>query len=645
MHFSRLKAAIACAAIALAVPAFAQAQIAQPAHVLEKSDLEAWLDGMMPYALKNGDIAGMVIAVVKDGHVVLQKGYGYSDVARKTPMDPVRTMVRAGSTSKLFTWTAVMQLVEQHKLDLDRDVNAYIDFTIPHHGGKAVTLRDLMNHRAGFEEGLKDILATDPNGLQSTEQYLKAHPRPFLFTPGTVPAYSNYGASLAGYIVERVSGEPFEAYVERHILLPLGMNRTSFYQPLQARFRADVSQGYVTASGAPQAYELVVTRPAGSGTTTAADMANFMIAHLQSGRLGNAQILSAQTEALMQNPSEKALPGFSTMAHGFFHDVHNGTVVIGHGGDTVVFHTELDLLPQKGVGIYYTFNSRGKQDAVYGLRQMLFDNFMDRYFPAAASSDSVPTMTAAAQDAQAIAGSYESSRRVEHGFLSLFYLLQHTTIGANADGTIAGPGAPGVDGTTTFREIGPQLWREVGGTRQLALTEVNGVKTVVDSADPISVLQAVPALRSSSLNLTILLGSVAVLLWSLVLWPLSPLLRRADGSAIGISPALRRVRWFVLGAIVADVVYLFAWAMLLQPVLGSQLQAYSTKIDGIVRTLQIAGVLPLAAVAVGVWAVWQTFKLQAPWLSRAWTIAQAAALLGIVWIAAMGNLLGFNLNY
>ena len=255
-------------------------------HPLDRSDLEAWLDGFVPYALKNGDIAGAVFAVVKDGNILLQKGYGFADVDRKLPMDPERTMIRAGSTSKLFTWTAVMQLVEQGKLDLGRNVDDYLDFKVSPAAGKPITMLDLMNHRAGFEEGLKDILATDPRRWQSNEAYLKQHPRPLLFSTGTVPAYSNYGAALAGYIVERISGEPFERYVEQHIFTPLGMLHTTFDQPLPARFSANVA-GYGTASMPPRPYELVMTAPAGSIATTASDMARFMIAQLEQARLGD----------------------------------------------------------------------------------------------------------------------------------------------------------------------------------------------------------------------------------------------------------------------------------------------------------------------------------------------------------------------
>src|SRR5262249_24726850 len=158
----------------------------------------------------------------------------------------------------------------------------------------------------------------------------------------------------------------------------------------------------------------------------------------------------------------------SVMAHGFFHDIKNGRTVIGHGGDSVVFHTEFDLLPEEGVGIFYTFNSRGRDNSVYGLRKALFDQFMDRYFPRSSPLVDPPALASAAVDAHKIAGRYQESRRVEHGFLSVFYLLQQTVIGANPDGTIVAPRVL-ESGQDTFAEISPDLWREVGGTGELPL--------------------------------------------------------------------------------------------------------------------------------------------------------------------------------
>jgi CubicO group peptidase (beta-lactamase class C family) len=637
---------LACLGVAHAASAQAPApSVAPPSqHPLARADLEAWLDGMVPYALKAGDIAGAVVVVVKDGSILLEKGYGYADVGKQRPMDPEHTMVRIGSTSKLFTWTAVMQLVEQGKLDLDRDVNDYLDFTIPHDFGKAVTLRDLMNHRGGFEEGLKDIIRTDPQGMPSNEAYLKEHQRPMLFAPGEVPAYSNYGAALAGYIVQRISKEPYEHYVERHILAPLGMSHTSFDQPLPQRFDAEVSKGYRAASAPPGPYELLVIRPAGSGTSTVDDMSRFMLAHLQGGRLGDAQILRADTAQLMESASNDAPPGFATTAHGFFRETHNGHLVLGHDGDSIYFHNEFSLLPVEGVGIEFNFNSRGRDDSVYLARQALFDGFMDRYFPESSPAADPPAYPSAIADAQEIAGRYESSRRVEHGFISVFYLLQQSVISAHPDGTISAPSFPDTE-PVTFKEIGPQIWRRVGGQQMLALQTVRGVKTVVSSADPSSVLQQVPLQRSASLNLTVLVGSVLILLVALVIWLLSHWLRPLQVSSEELTLSVQRLRLGLRLAVAFDLLYLTAWFMLLRPVLNLELNFYSSSHDSLVMSLQFAGVGAIAAAALGVWSAWRLAHLNLARASKVWSCIVAASLLGVVWIAYMGGLLRVSANY
>lgn len=640
MKIARISAALL--AVSLALTAGAAPQV-NAAHDLNAADVAAWLDGLLPYGLKNGDIAGAVVAVVKDGNVLFQGGYGYADVEARVPMDPERVMMRIGSTSKLFTWTAVMQLVEQGKLDLNRNVDDYLDFKVSPRGGPAITLLDLMNHRGGFEEGIKDVLATDPRAFMSTETYLKQHPRPLIFRPGTVPAYSNFGAALAGYIVQRVSGQPFDRYVEQHIFEPLGMEHSTFAQPLPERFKGMVSRGYRSASQPPQPYELITTAPAGSVASTAADMARFMLANLQQGHLGSYDMLNARTTLLMHTPSADALPGFATLAHGFFHETRNGHLLLGHGGDTIFFHTELDVLPADGVGIFYSFNSRGRDQAVYGLRKAVLDQFMDRYFPASGSADKVATLASAATDAARIAGRYESSRRIEHGFLSVFYLLQQTVIGANPDGTISAPNEL-EPGEARFREVAPDIWHEIDGARQLALRNVDGVKTVMDSEDPTSVLQEVPTRRSAPLNLTILVGSFLVLAGAVLLWPVSYLVRRHYRQAAR-PVETQRMRTLLRVAAVFDVLWLIAWSVVLTPVLSVQLDFYSTAHDPLIRTLQIAGLIVIALAVAGIWSVWRLFKLGGSWPSRIGNSLIAAALVGLVWIGFIGGLLGFNLNY
>ncbi len=196
-------------------------------HELTAQDVEAFLDGIVPLQLEHDDIAGATISIVKDGKLLLAKGYGYADIEKKKPVSAEETLFRPGSVSKLFTWTAVMQLVEQGKLDLDRDVNTYLDFKIPDAFGRPITLKNLLTHTPGFEEAIKDLFAV---GSESPDlgKYLKTHIPKRIYPPGTVPAYSNYGAALAGYIVERVSGRPFNDYIEESIFKPLGHDSFNF---------------------------------------------------------------------------------------------------------------------------------------------------------------------------------------------------------------------------------------------------------------------------------------------------------------------------------------------------------------------------------------------------------------------------------
>jgi CubicO group peptidase (beta-lactamase class C family) len=257
-------------------------------HDLTKADVDTWLDGYMPYALKAGGIPGAVVVVVKDGQPLTMRGFGYADVKARKPVDPENTLFRPGSVSKLFTWTAVMQQVQAGKLDLDKDVNTYLDFKIPPKDGKPVTLRNLMTHTPGFGETVKYLILFGKDKPVPLGTALKRWVPDQIYAPGAVPAYSNYGASLAGYIVERVSGEPFDQYIQRHILAPAGMTHSSFAQPLPANLDGLMSKAYKPGSDDPHPYEVIAMSPAGALAASGADMAKFMIAHLHNKLLDPA---------------------------------------------------------------------------------------------------------------------------------------------------------------------------------------------------------------------------------------------------------------------------------------------------------------------------------------------------------------------
>src|SRR5580693_1826757 len=198
-------------------------------HALIKEDLEAFFDGIIPLQLERSDVAGATVLVMRGDETLLLKGYGSSDLKAVRFVDPEATMFRLASISKLFTWTAAMQLVEQGKLDLDADVNRYLDFAI--RGAGPITLRNLMTHTTGFEETVRDIIVTDPKKYLGLREFLVENQPHRLFAPGTVPEYSNYAVGLGSYIVQRVSGERFEDYVAAHVFAPLGMTHSTFSQP------------------------------------------------------------------------------------------------------------------------------------------------------------------------------------------------------------------------------------------------------------------------------------------------------------------------------------------------------------------------------------------------------------------------------
>src|SRR5829696_7036836 len=160
----------------------------------DPAELEAFLDKLLGKEMEKHHIAGAAVSVVKDGELFFAKGYGDADVENHIPVDPERTNFRIGSIAKLFTWTAVMQLAEQGKLDLDADINTYLDFRIPDTYPQPITLKDLMTHTAGFEDLYYERLAKDPNDLLPPREWLISHMPARVRPPGKVAAYSNYGA-------------------------------------------------------------------------------------------------------------------------------------------------------------------------------------------------------------------------------------------------------------------------------------------------------------------------------------------------------------------------------------------------------------------------------------------------------------------
>ncbi|WP_439468373.1 serine hydrolase domain-containing protein [Blastomonas fulva] len=659
MRFIR-KAMIGLAALA-ALPLVAQGPVPQPkaekpataavnadtgaasANPLNSADVEAWLDGFLPYALEKGKIPGAVVVVVNDDGVVLQKGYGYSDVAKRTPVSPETTLFRPGSVSKLFTWTAVMQQVEAGKLDLDKDVNSYIDFKIPPFEGKPITLRHIMTHTAGFEESVRHLISSDPKAAMTLKKQMPLALPERVFAPGTTPAYSNYATALAGYIVERVSGEPFDDYIDNHIFDPLGMAHSSFRQPLQAKLVPLMSKGYPDVTQNPEPFEIVIPAPAGSLSSSGEDMGKFMIAHLNQGGV----LLKPETTRMMHDFRAPGIANLNTMALGFYEQWVNGQRAIAHGGDTVWFHSYLWLFPESGIGLYISMNSAGAEGAAGGIRSALFHKFADRYLPGDEPMTRIDAKTAR-EHAALVAGTYVSSRGSFTNFLSVLGLLGPTSIMPTENGSISLPGLDGLSAAARdWVEVEPFVWRDRNTGERLVAEVKDGkvVRVSMDAVSPFMMLTPVPAAVNTDWINPALIFALAIVVLTALAWPVRALVRRNFAAAMPFEGRARTAyrlsrlfAWLVIAAVVG-------WMALILT-FSADIGAIGGPLDWLIHLLRI--LTPLASFGLLLtagWYGWLVWTGKRRWTTKLGATLLVLAALPLVWVTVVFNLYGSNMVY
>jgi CubicO group peptidase (beta-lactamase class C family) len=497
-----------------------------PAPELTKADFESFLDALIPSQLRNRNIAGAVVSVVKDGQVLFQKGYGYADVEEKKPVLPDQTLFRPGSISKLFTATAVMQLVEQGKLDLDRDVNDYLDFAIPKTYPTPVTLRQLLTHTGGFEETLKNLFVAHQSDIKPLRTYLVSEMPARIFPPGKIPSYSNYGFTLAGYIVERLSGEKFERYIENHILKPLGMKNSTFDQPLPPRLAPQMSKGYLSASKKPRDFEFVQAAPAGALTTTAADMTRFMLAFLQNGAVEGVSILKPETVRQMETRQFEFHPMLPGLGITFIEYLIDPVRIIAHGGDTVYFHSDMILVPDAHLGYFLSYNSLGKD--VGGGRGEVCRTFENRYFPSAGHSKADVDSKTAKSDGGAASGFYNGTRRAETTFLRILALADQFKVSSDKDGVLRIEGMKNQSGELKrWREIAPFIYRETDGLERIGFRrDASGAVGEMLPFPAIYEGQRVPWYANKIFIGLLIGGSLLLALLTVLLWPVAVIIRK-----------------------------------------------------------------------------------------------------------------------
>ena len=613
-------------------------------HELNKTDVDAWLDGYMPFALARGDIAGAVVVVVKDGQVLTQRGYGFSDVEKRKPVDPATTLFRPGSVSKLFTWTAVMQLVEQGTIDLDADVNTYLDFKIPPRNGKPITMRNIMTHTAGFEETVRHLIHDNPDKLVPLDRYVKESLPGRVFDAGTTPAYSNYATALAGYIVARRSGMSFDDYVDRNIFQPLGMNHASFRQPLPKNLQPFMSQGYHGASS-PKAekFEIVDPAPAGSLSASGADMAKFMIAHLNDG----AGLLKPETAKLMHEYRYDVVPGLHRMALGFYEQNINGHRVLAHGGDTSLFHSDLSIFIDDNVGLFISVNSAGSEGAPRAIRERLFDEFGDRYFPGKRTAARLDAETSK-KHVEQLAGSYFNSRGIRTNFLHILDLLSPIRIGPDDKGQLSAPMVTNTGNKPRrWVEVEPYVWQDLDSDEKLAAKVVNGKvdRWSFDTVSPFMMMDRAPWYKDPAWLAPAFFTALGLLVLAALSWPAGAITRRRfkvakahEGRRLQLQRAWHGSQWLAVAAIAGWLTFV--------GVGFSSLSMLGGPLDPLLITVQV--LTPIAFIAFLLLAGWnlrQAWLEKRGWFSRLWAIALLLSAAILLYVAFAFQLIGIGTTY
>jgi CubicO group peptidase (beta-lactamase class C family) len=608
---------------------------AAPAGVVGPADAaeaEAFFDGLLGAQLRHLKDVGATVSLVRDGEILFAKGYGLSDLESGTRVDAEKTLFRIGSVSKLFVWTAVMQLVEEGRLDLDADINEYLEeIEIPATWERPVTLANLMTHTPGFEDRVLGLFSRREEDLVPVAEVLARQLPARVRPPGERPSYSNHGTAMAALIVETVAGQPFHEYVQERILDPLGMENTTLLQPLPEGLAGQMSKGYSRAGDhfEEKEFELVPLYPAGSTSASATDMARLMIAFLQDGRLGESRILEEATAREMRAPLLEVDPAVNPSPHGFMDMSTRGIRIVGHGGDTLWFHTLFALFPDHNLGLFISYNTdKGAQG-----RGPLLEAFLDRYFAPAQRPSEPPE--GFAERADAYTGEFRANRFAHTTLARLGALAGTFEVKVNDDGEL-------MAFDTRFVETAPRVFTERNGERRLVFIEGGDgrMSHFYDAQFPIVTFERVPLGERRWLHLPLAALACAAFLATILAWPLGWAVRRWFGveydPSVRISRSARLALWGAATLLLAMIVGV-----------AIDLRDPTDLVFGELGTIKALLVLPLIALIPAAMALVAAVRI---WRrgtgTRAGHIAYTlSAVLVVVfyWQLAAWNLLGFKL--
>ncbi len=513
----------------------------------DSKDMAGFFDSLIIPEMEKYHIPGLSLVIVKDSSILFSKGYGYADVKKMIPVSPEKTIFFTGSVSKLFTATSIMQLYEQGKLDLDKDINQYLhNFQIDQNFTRPVTIKNLLTHTGGFEERNIGMAVLSREEMLSLEEFIALGNQPRVLPTGRYISYSNYGYTLLGYIVENVSGIPYPEYVEKYILSPLNMTNSSsgYRENLLPELAAAWAYNKGEYTELPVVY-LNVT-PAGSLMCTAEDISNFMIAHLNQGNFRGNRILQPETADLMHSRLFEVHPLQPGFCHGFYERFVNDERIIEHAGDINGYSSLLSLAPERDIGLYMVYN--GGDRIIIGFREKVIEQFIKHYFPGEKQQGYLPGFDATKVDLNRFTGSYRMNRYARLSPEKLMSIVMEVQLKTNEENSLTLEfmkvlGIP----TSNWKQVDSLLFFNSEEGSYMSFEEEKGrINHMNMSMGPPSNFEKMPWYAKGRLHLVLLIAFFLVFLMIVPGWGLMGLIRRIRKKEVQRSIPDRDTRRFAI---------------------------------------------------------------------------------------------------
>ncbi|MTI68113.1 MAG: penicillin-binding protein [Firmicutes bacterium] len=442
---------------------------------MTEDNIEKLVDKVIKNDMENLHIPGAAIVMTKDDQIIFSKGYGYADLENKIPVNPEKTIIRVGSLTKSLTATAAMQLVEEEKFNLDKDINQYLkSYKVSNFNNKPITLHHLLTHTAGLDEAIykRDSLSKE-NVLSSTE-YLKNYVKkqPPICESGKTFQYSNVGIGLIGNLIEQRTGQTLNGYFNKNMFNHLDMSSASLQLPFKNK---DLAKSYIYHKNKykEMPYSYISLPGAGGMSSTATDFAKYMIMHINGGKYQGKEILHPDLVRQMHQKNFASHPDMYGIGYGFFRSELNGLPILWANGGIDGFNSKMVLIPSKGIGIFIVINSgQSGMEMSHNLIQVIADKFL--------KGDKKDISYLPNKSIEELEGIYELTLSPKHGYGKWFEFignLKYSVI-AESNSVIKVKGVFQNEGQRPlekhFIQTSPLFFQEIDGVEQIHFHKRDG---------------------------------------------------------------------------------------------------------------------------------------------------------------------------